>query len=238
MQQFEVKVADASHLPYAEEICLQMEDAARVRGTGIAKRQPEYIRRKMEEGKAIIALTTQRQLAGFCYIETWGHGQFVANSGLIVVPAFRSAGLAKRIKAKAFELTRKKYPDAKLFGITTSLPVMKINSELGYKPVTFSELTTDETFWNGCQSCVNYDILTRTERKHCLCTGMLYDPKAQKPGRREWKSWKVYERWLRVKQRVLGRFRTAGRLPAPPTHLQPTVPPAGPVMRRFARIFG
>ncbi|SDM43110.1 hypothetical protein SAMN05421823_11397 [Catalinimonas alkaloidigena] len=214
MEKIEVQVANSSHFRYAEEICQQMEDAARIRGTGIAKRHPEYVRRKMEEGKAIIALTERGQFAGFCYIETWSHGQFVANSGLIVVPEFRSGGLAKRIKSKAFELTRKKYPDAKLFGITTSLPVMKINSELGYKPVTFSELTTDETFWNGCQSCVNYDILTRTNRKNCLCTGMLYDPaekkkeKEQGTEKKGWdKSLSVYARWVRFKQHVLGRRR-------------------------------
>ena len=93
-----------------------------------------------------------------------------------MVDEFRGHGLAKAIKAEAFKLSRKKFPDAKIFGLTTGLAVMKINSELGYKPVTFSELTDDEEFWKGCQSCVNYDILQRTQRKHCLCTGMLYDP--------------------------------------------------------------
>lgn len=157
-----------------------MEDSAKKRGTGIAKRKPEYISQKMLEGKAIIATSTDGEIAGFCYIEVWQGKNYVANSGLIVNEKFRNAGLAKKIKQKAFELTRKKYPDAKMFGITTSLAVMKINSELGYKPVTFSELTQDEAFWSGCQSCVNYDILTRTERKNCLCTGMMYDPKADK----------------------------------------------------------
>lgn len=152
-----------------------MAEAARARGTGIAKRTPEYVRQKMEEGKAIIALQEDR-LAGFCYIETWSHGKYVANSGLIVAPEYRHHGLAKRIKERAFNLSRERYPGSKLFGITTSLAVMKINSDLGYKPVTFSELTEDEVFWQGCQSCPNYDILTRTERKMCLCTGMLYDP--------------------------------------------------------------
>ena len=56
---------------------------------------------------------------------------------------------------------------------------MKMNYELGYKPVTFSELTDDPDFWKGCQTCKNFDILTRTERKMCLCTGMLYDSKAK-----------------------------------------------------------
>ena len=171
----EVHVADASHLPFAEEVCHLIERAARARGTGIAKRSPDYIREKMREGKAIIALDGDR-LAGFCYIETWSHGNYVANSGLIIASDYRKQGLAKRVKRKAFELSRKKYPDAKIFGITTSLPVMKINSELGYKPVTFSELTTDDVFWEGCKSCPNYDVLSRTDRSHCLCTGMLYDP--------------------------------------------------------------
>lgn len=53
---------------------------------------------------------------------------------------------------------------------------MKLNSRMGYKPVTFSELTDDEEFWRGCEGCRNYDILQRNNRRMCLCTGMLYDP--------------------------------------------------------------
>jgi hypothetical protein len=173
---FKILVANEKHNVYAEEICKEMEESARVRGTGIAKRSPEYIRSKMAEGKAVIALDENNHFAGFSYIESWGHSKFVANSGLIVRPEFRKSGLARKIKQKIFELSRKKYPDAKIFGITTSLAVMKINSELGYKPVTFSELTDDETYWKGCEACVNYDILMRNNRKMCLCTGMLYDP--------------------------------------------------------------
>ena len=172
---FTVQIAGPEHFSYDAAICHLIEEAAKARGTGIAKRDPAYIRSKMEEGKAIIALYGE-ELAGFCYIETWSHNKYVANSGLIVAPQFRKMGLAKRIKRRAFELSRQKYPDAKLFGITTSLAVMRINSELGYEPVTFSELTTDDVFWNGCQSCPNYDVLTRTQRKICLCTGMLFDP--------------------------------------------------------------
>lgn len=171
-----VSVADDSMLEYVDTILSTIEDAARVRGTGIARRSPEYLAQKIKEGKAIIALAG-KEFAGFCYIESWGNKQFVANSGLIVVEKYRGHGLAKEIKRKAFELSRIRYPDAKIFGLTTGLAVMKINSELGYKPVTFSELTDDESFWKGCQSCVNYDILQRTLRKHCLCTGMLFDPK-------------------------------------------------------------
>ena len=156
-----------------------MEASAAARGTGIAKRSPDYIEQKIDEGKAVIAITDQNEWVGFCYIETWGNKKFVANSGLIVVDKFRGSGLARRIKRKAFNLSRQRYPNAKIFGLTTGLAVMKINSELGYKPVTFSELTDDEAFWKGCESCVNYDILQHTNRRHCLCTGMLYDPEKE-----------------------------------------------------------
>lgn len=174
-----VTVADATHERYAEEIVETIFLAAQQRGTGIARRTPEYIVQKMREGKAIVAITSDGHFAGFCYIETWEHGRYVANSGLIVAPEFRKLNLARRIKRAAFELSRKKYPTAKIFGITTSAAVMKLNSELGYIPVHFSLLTTDEVFWKGCQSCPNYDILQRTEQKMCLCTGMLFDPETQ-----------------------------------------------------------
>lgn len=175
----DIQVANKNHTKYAGLIVALIEDAAEKRGTGIAKRKPEYIIQKIEEGKAIIALDGD-VVAGFCYIESWGHNKYVANSGLIVSEEYRGLGLAKQIKENAFQLSRTKFPDAKLFGLTTSLPVMKINSELGYRPVTFSELTDDEQFWKGCMSCVNYDILTRTDKKHCLCTGMLMDPNENK----------------------------------------------------------
>lgn len=171
---FSVQVANESHFIYALTICQMMEDAAKVRGTGIAKREPQYICEKMREGKAIIALH-EEQVIGFCYIESWEDQKYVANSGLIVHPNFRKYGLAKRIKQATFRLSKEKYPNSKLFGITTSLAVMKINYDLGYRPVTFSELTQSELFWKGCQSCKNYDILQRTERKMCLCTAMVCD---------------------------------------------------------------
>jgi N-acetylglutamate synthase-like GNAT family acetyltransferase len=213
MNEYIVQIATYSHIGLAEEICRNMEESARARGTGIAKRSPDYIIQKMLEGKAIIATDQQGNFVGFCYIETWGHGQFVANSGLIVHPEHRKSGIAKRIKEKAFELSRKMYPNAKIFGLTTSLAVMKINSALGYKPVTFSELTDDESFWKGCSSCVNYDILNRTNRKHCLCTGMLFDPAEVKDNKvvenTEERSFakhsRLYERWLRIKARILTR---------------------------------
>jgi hypothetical protein len=177
MNNIDIFVADENYLSYVNIILETIETAAKIRGTGIARRSPDYIAQKMKEKKAILALSGD-EFAGFCYIETWGNKQFVANSGLIVVEKFRGQSLAKRIKHKAFELSRERYPNAKLFGLTTGLAVMKINSELGYKPVTFSELTDDEAFWRGCQTCVNYDILQRTNRRMCLCTGMLFNPNA------------------------------------------------------------
>jgi GNAT superfamily N-acetyltransferase len=173
---FLVCVADERHEHFAEEIVETIFLAAQQRGTGIARRTPEYVQSKMREGKAIIAVTSAGTFAGFCYIETWEHGRYVANSGLIVKPEFRKHNLARHIKRAAFDLSRSRYPDAKIFGITTSAAVMKINSELGYRPAHFLDLTQDEDFWNGCRSCPNHDILERTSRKMCLCTGMLFDP--------------------------------------------------------------
>ncbi len=203
-QTFNVIVANIGHIGYAEEICKEMEESAKARGTGIAKRSPDYLIQKMEEGKAVIAFSSDRKWAGFCYIESWGHGEYVANSGLIVAPDFRKSGLARQIKKKIFELSRAKYPNSKIFGLTTGLAVMKINSELGYEPVTYSELTQDEAFWQGCKSCVNYDILMGKGRKNCLCTAMLYDPADHYEPAETLsdfnKKEKLYERLLRTKQ--------------------------------------
>lgn len=211
-----VQLANEDHLRLAETICQEMEQSAKARGTGIAKRSPIYVMEKMLEGKAIIATTLAGEWVGFCYVETWEHGKFVANSGLIVHPDYRQSGIATRIKAKAFELSRERYPNAKIIGLTTSLAVMKINSDLGYEPVTLNQLPGDEAFWKGCKTCVNYDILTRTERKHCLCTGMLYDPEQHKKEEKKekWnflKESKLYERWMKIKQRILLRFQERQR---------------------------
>ncbi|MBW4889684.1 GNAT family N-acetyltransferase [Mucilaginibacter sp. HMF5004] len=176
IQDFDISVAGGQHVEYAQQICDEMAESAKARGTGIAKRSPQYVADKMLEGKAVIALHKDGTWAGFCYIETWSHGDFVANSGLIVNPEFRKVGLAKAIKEKVFELSRIKFPTSKIFGLTTGLAVMKINSDLGYEPVTYSELTQDEDFWKGCKSCVNYDILMSKDRKNCMCTAMLFDP--------------------------------------------------------------
>ena len=175
LKEINVKFAEPHESKYAEQIVNMIYESALQRGTGIAKRTPEYIARNITSGKSVVALHGDR-LVGFSYIESWGHGDFVATSGLIVDPEYRHLGLAGAIKAKTFQLARLRFPFAKLFSITTSLPVMKLNSRMGYKPVTFSELTDDNEFWEGCQGCRNYDILQRNNRKMCLCTGMLFDP--------------------------------------------------------------
>ncbi|MDR1022060.1 MAG: GNAT family N-acetyltransferase [Prevotellaceae bacterium] len=173
-----ISIAGEPHAAYAARICELINESAKQRGTGIASRTPEYVAQKIRDGKAVIAIDADAgEVVGFSYIETWGHGRFVANSGLIVNPDYRHMGLAYKIKKKIFNLSRKKFPQARIFGITTGLAVMKINSSLGYVPVTFSELTDDEEFWNGCKGCRNYDILQRNSHRMCLCIGMLYDPR-------------------------------------------------------------
>lgn len=210
-----IRVATPEDKIYATTITDEMESSAKARGTGIAKRSPEYLVQKIEENKAVIAVTDDGTWVGFCYIETW-EGEYVANSGLIVSPQFRKSGVAKAIKERIFQLSRERYPEAKIFGLTTGLAVMKINSDLGYEPVTYSELTQDEEFWAGCKSCVNYDILMSKERKNCLCTAMLYDPKdhyqpQETKDHFEEKS-KVYERLLKIKQsKFLKRLRGADK---------------------------
>ena len=174
--QIDVMVADESHSIYADEICEEVFISARERGTGIARRTPEYVIDKMKAGKAVIAIAEDGRFAGFSYIETWGHKQFVENSGLIVSHAFRGIGLATRIKKRIFDLSRELFPEAKIFSITTGTAVMKMNYELGFRPVSFIYLTDDPEFWKGCQGCRNYQILESNNFKMCICTGLLYDP--------------------------------------------------------------
>ena len=172
-----VVVADKSHAVYADEICEEIFISARERGTGIARRTPEYVTEKINAGKAVIAITDDGKFAGFSYIETWGHKEFVANSGLIVAHAFRGMGIAMQIKRRIFQLSQELYPEAKIFSISTGAAVMKMNYSLGFRPVPFSLLTDDPEFWKGCQGCRNFSILESNDYKMCLCTGLLYDPK-------------------------------------------------------------
>jgi GNAT superfamily N-acetyltransferase len=182
MEEIKVMVADESHIKYVDTILKTIEDAAKVRGTGIAKRSPDYVATKMKEAKAVIALQDDT-FAGFSYIETWGNKRYVTTSGLIVHPDFRGRGLAKRIKNMTFTLARVRWPHAKIFSLTSGSAVMKMNTQLGYHPVTFADLTDDESFWRGCEGCVNKDILHRTERKFCICTAMLFDPEDHLPAK-------------------------------------------------------
>ena len=175
-------VAEESHIKYVDTILQTLADAAKVRGTGIAKRSPEYVATKMREAKAVIALDGER-FAGFSYIETWGNKHYVTTSGLIVHPDYRGMGLAKRIKNLTFTLARVRWPHAKIFSLTSGSAVMTMNTQLGYHPVTFNDLTDDEAFWRGCQGCINHDILQRTGRKFCICTAMLFDPEEHLPAK-------------------------------------------------------
>lgn len=176
----EITIASEEHLSLIPLIEEALYNASLQKGTGIAVRSSEYLTEKILQGKAIIACGDEDEFAGFCYIESWGHNKYVANSGLIVSSQFRGIGLASEIKKRALELSLKLFPGAKLFGLTTSLAVMKINNALGYRPVTFSELTDDDQFWKGCETCPYYDILVRTKREDCLCTGMIMDPEEKK----------------------------------------------------------
>ena len=182
-EDFKVIVADSSHEKYVDIILATITDSAKKRGSGIASRTHEYLATKMRERKAIIALFgEEEEFAGFCYIESWGNKEYVANSGLIVVEKFRKHHLALRIKQTAFTLSRLRWPNAKLFGLTSQTAVMRINTKLGYVPVAFSELTQDDAYWAGCGTpehpcCVNCDVLARSNRKYCVCTAMLFDPK-------------------------------------------------------------
>ena len=182
MEEIKVVVADPSHEKYVDTILETIAEAAKVRGTGIAKRTHEYLATKMREAKAVIALQGDR-FAGFSYIETWGNKQYVTTSGLIVHPDFRGLGLAKRIKDVTFTLARKRWPHAKIFSLTSGSAVMKMNTQLGYHPVTFNDLTDDESFWRGCEGCINVDVLHRTNRKYCICTAMLFDPEEKLPAK-------------------------------------------------------
>ena len=186
-------VADETHIKYVDTILRTIEEAAKVRGTGIAKRSPDYVATKMKEAKAVIALQGEK-FAGFSYIETWGNKRYVTTSGLIVHPDFRGMGLAKRIKNLTFTLARVRWPHAKIFSLTSGSAVMKMNTQLGYHPVTFADLTDDEAFWRGCEGCINKDILHRTNRKFCICTGMLFDPEDHLPAK--------------IPEETIERFRT------------------------------
>lgn len=178
---FIIRLATVEDQRYAAIIASEIEASAKARGTGISKHSPETLCQKMQEGKAVIALTKSDEWVGFIYMKTWENGEFVSHSGLIVSPQWRRMGVARAMKEKIFELTRQKFPEARIFGITTALATMKINSRLGLEPVTFSEIVHEDAFWNKCKSCVHYSVLKEAHFKNCFCTAMLFDPKIDKP---------------------------------------------------------
>jgi hypothetical protein len=171
-----VRQAIAADVIFADEIIQEMERSAIARGSGISKRSAISIIEKIDAGKAIVAVTETGEWAGFSYFETWDNEKFVSNSGLIVSPKHRNQGVASQIKQQVFNLSRTKFPAAKVFSITSGLAIMKMNSRLGFEPVTYSEVAQESTFWEGCKSCVNYDVLQSKNRCNCLCTAMLFDP--------------------------------------------------------------
>lgn len=200
MSRIKVQVADWWHIAYANEICMEMEASAKVRGTGIARRSPADIISKIQQGKAVIALTETGEWVGFSYVESWDGDKFVSNSGLIVSPKFRGEGVARLIKEAIFKLSRTKYPQAKVFSLTSGAAVMKLNTDLGFKPVTYSSITQSETFWKGCNSCVNVEILKSKGYANCLCTALVFDPEdAPKASNRPFE-FRLYGRLKKAKQ--------------------------------------
>jgi hypothetical protein len=171
-----IRSAIPADVTFADQIIHEMESSAIARGSGISKRSATSIIEKIDTGKAVVAVTEDGEWAGFSYIETWDNEKFVSNSGLIVSPKHRNQGIASQIKTQIFELSRRKYPSAKVFSITSGLALMKLNTRLGFEPVTYSEIAQEARFWEGCKSCVNYDVLQSKNRCNCLCTAMLFDP--------------------------------------------------------------
>lgn len=171
-----VRVATMNDIKYAEEICKETEASAIARGTGIARRSPESVAQKMRDGKAVVAVTGGGDWVGFAYIQSWENDQYISNSGLIVSPGFRNSGVAKAIKERIFKMSRRMYPQSKIFSITSGAAIMKMNTRLGFEPVAFQDITHDELFWEGCKGCVNYAILDGKKKCNCLCTAMLFDP--------------------------------------------------------------
>jgi len=172
---FIIEIASEKHSIYEEDICKAREETAKYYGIGISKKKSDFVKSKLSDGNAIIATDEDGNFAGFQYIKPWEQERFVFNSRLFLNPKYRETDLAQQIHKKIFELSRTKYPNAKVFVVTALIEEIKTNLAAGFKPTAFSELIDDKEWWNGCQECANYDVLTRNNRQRCLCTGMLYD---------------------------------------------------------------
>lgn len=169
-----VRTAVAGDVHHVDTIIEHINQAAANPESGICKRSATLLTNKIIAGDAVIAVTPDDRWAGFSYIAAWDEDRFVSSCALTVADEFRQSGLARSIKSAILELARTKYEHAVVFGLTTSLAVMKINAQLGYKPVTYSEITNNEAFWESCKTCQHYDILERKQRKNCLCTAMVF----------------------------------------------------------------
>jgi argininosuccinate synthase len=169
-----VRVTNYKDIIYAFTISKNIEESAILREIGIAKRDTKYIASKILEGNAVFAIFNGI-IIGFSYIETFQE-EFIAHSGMIVFPTFRKKGISKCIKSSIFKLSSYKFPIANIFSITTSPPIIKINFDLNFKIVSFLEITNSYRFWDGCNSCNNYDFITNNN-KMCLCNAFLFEPK-------------------------------------------------------------
>src|SRR5262249_18612440 len=112
-----IRIANERDIQYTEIIIEQIAESVK-ENTGICKRSAELINQKIKEGNAVIAVSTNFEWAGFCYIQEWDNGKFVSSCGLIVSPHCRKTNVARKIKEKIFELAVQKYPSSKLFGLT------------------------------------------------------------------------------------------------------------------------
>jgi len=173
-RKYTVRSAQATDIIHASLISKTIELTNQNADNGICKRSASFLQQKILEGDAVIAVTKQNKWVGFIYLQKW-NDDFVSCCALIVHARYRNEKIAWQLKQKAVDLAKRKYPNAKLFGLTTAAAVMKINSRLGYIPVTYDQITGDQNFWNACKTCPNYQILKSKGQRNCLCTAMLLE---------------------------------------------------------------
>jgi hypothetical protein len=169
-----VRLATEHDQRFVQNIITEIEIASQIKGTGICKREPAFISQKITEGNAVMAVTPSGAWAGFCYIQPHDNGQFVSSCALVISRNFRNRGIASQIKAQVLALAKNKYPAARIFGLTTSHVVERINAQLNYVEVSYAEVTQADTFWQSCRSCENYQLLLQQDKKKCLCKAMVY----------------------------------------------------------------
>lgn len=144
------------------------------RGHDIAEREVDWLRAKIEKGRAALALRDD-ELVGFGYWSDWEEGAFLSHSGLVVRPDMRGHGLGRRLKDVLVESSRRAFPRATLMSLTTSPQVKAMNLSLGFRVVPLELLTKDPAFWKGCETCRNFaEVQARGEI--CCCEGMILPP--------------------------------------------------------------